>query len=175
RLTLWYVGAMILVLGAYVFVVYTFVSRNALQNLDQQLRRDFQWAAATVDVDTDGHVIPPMEPPLVTGEEELVWVQVWTGDSKLLLFQNAEALRRRVPDSAKLVGLPEDDRGVVNSFPVENESATMRVLTRRLQVRDQAFILQVGRSEAGLHQDLGELAAILLLGFPIAVAIAGLG
>ena len=166
---------MILVLGAYVFVVYTFVSRNAQQNLDQQLRRDFQWAAATVDVDTDGHVIPPMEPPLVTGEEELVWVQVWTGDGKLLLFQNAEALRRRVPDSAKLVGLPEDERGVVNSFPVQDESATMRVLTRRLQVRNQAFILQVGRSETGLNQDLRDLAVILLLGFPIAVAFAGVG
>src|SRR3954468_4759322 len=83
RLTLWYVAAMIVVLGAYVFVVYAFVSQNALQTLDQQLRRDFQWAAASVDVGPDGRVIPPAEPPLITGEEELPWVQVWTGDGKL--------------------------------------------------------------------------------------------
>ena len=175
HLTLWYVAAMVLVLGAYMAVVYAFVSRNNLQNLDQQLRRDFQWAAATVDVAPDGHVIPPAEPQLITGEEELPWVQVWTGDGRLLLFQSNEAQRRRVPDSSMVKGLPEDDRGVIQSFTVEDETAAMRVLSRRLPIRDQAFILQVGRSESSLRQDLGELAIILLLGFPIAVAIAGLG
>jgi len=175
RLTLWYVAAMILVLGAYVFVVYAFVSRNNTQNLDQQLRSDFQWAGATVDVDPDGRVIPPMEPPLITGEEELPWVQLWTGDGRLLLFQSAEAQRRRVPGSTMLNGLPEDDRGVFKSLAAEDESAPMRVLSRRLSIRDQSFILQVGRSEATMREDLRELAVILLLGLPIAVAIAGLG
>src|SRR4051812_35777281 len=175
RLTLWYVAAMIIVLGAYVFVVYAFVSQNALQTLDQQLRRDFQWAAASVDVGPDGHVIPPAEPPLITGEEELPWVQVWTGDGRLLLFQSNEALRRQVPDSSMLMGLPEDDRGVLASLPVSDESAPMRILSRRLPIRDQSFILQVGRSEASTRQDLRELAIILLLGFPLAVAVAGLG
>ena len=47
RLTLWYVAAMMLVLGVYISVVFVFVNRNASQTLDQQLRRDFQWAAAT--------------------------------------------------------------------------------------------------------------------------------
>jgi heavy metal sensor kinase len=51
----------------------------------------------------------------------------------------------------------------------------MRILSRRLTIRDQSFILQVGRSETALRQYLGELAAILLLGLPLAVAIAGLG
>jgi len=166
---LWYVAAMILVLGAYVFVVYAFVSRNSLQNLDQQLRSDYQWAAATVDVDAGGHVIPPMEPPLVTGEEELPWVQMWTGDGKLLLFQNEEAQRRRVPGSTKLNGLPDDDRGVFDSLAVEDERAPMRLLARRLSIRDQSFILQVGRSEMTMREDLRELAAILLLGLPLAV------
>jgi heavy metal sensor kinase len=175
RLTLWYVAAMILVLGAYVFVVYAFVSRNSLQNLDQQLRRDSQWTAATVDVDADGQVIPPAEPTLTTGEEELPWVQLWTGDGRLLLFQSNEAQRRRVPDSSMLMGLPEDERGVFASFAVEDETAPMRVFSRRLRIREQAFILQVGRSEASMRQDLRVLAVILLLGLPIAVAIAGLG
>jgi len=51
----------------------------------------------------------------------------------------------------------------------------MRLLARRLSIRDQSFILQVGRSEMTMREDLRELAAILLLGLPIAVAIAGLG
>jgi signal transduction histidine kinase len=113
---------------------------------------------------------------LITGDEELPWVQVWTGDGRLRLFQNAEAQRRRVPDSVRmLTGLPEDERGVFASFPVQDERAPMRVLSRRLRIRDQSFILQVGRSEASMRQDLRDLAVILLLGLPIAVAIAGLG
>ena len=38
QLTLWYVAAVIVVLGVYISVVYAFVGRNASQNLDQQLR-----------------------------------------------------------------------------------------------------------------------------------------
>jgi len=43
----WYVAAMMVVLGVYVFGVYTVVSRGVLESLDQQLRRDFQWVAAS--------------------------------------------------------------------------------------------------------------------------------
>jgi signal transduction histidine kinase len=175
RLTLWYVAAMMLVLGVYIAIVFIFVRRNATQTLDQQLRRDFQWAAATVDVGRDGHVIWPAEPLLITGEEELPWVQVWTGDGKLLLFKSNEAQRRLVPDSVSLVGIPEDDRGVIASFPIQGESIAMRILARRLPIRDQSFILQVGRSEAGMQQGLRALAVVMLLGFPIAIAVAGLG
>src|SRR4051812_1997751 len=175
RLTLWYVAAMIIVLGAYVVVVYAVVIQNALQTLDQQLRRDFQWAAASVDVGPDGRVIPPAEPPLITGEEELPWVQVWTGDGKLLLYQSNEAQRRRVPASASLANLPEDDRGVTDSLAIQDEKPAMRVLSRRLSVRDQSFILQVGRSESGIQEDLRKPAAFLLLAFPLAAATAGLG
>ena len=76
--------------------------------------------------------IPPDEPSLVTGEEELPWVQMWTGDGKLLLFQNDEAQRRRVPRSAKLNGLPDDDRGC--SIPSRcRDGAPMRLLAHRLR------------------------------------------
>jgi signal transduction histidine kinase len=186
RLTLWYVAAMMLVLGVYISLVFIFVSRNAVETLDQQLRRDFQWAAATVDVGPDGHVIWPAEPLLITGQEELPWVQVWTGEGRLLLFQSNEAQRRHVPDSLSLVagpvtrlpgatGVPEDDRGVVGSFPIEGESSAMRILARRSSIRDQSFILQVGRSEAGMKEGLRSLAVVMLFGFPIAIAVAGLG
>lgn len=175
RLTLWYVAAMMLVLGVYISIVFLFVSRNAAQTLDQQLRRDFQWAAATVDVGSDGHVIWPTEPPIITGEEELPWVQVWTGDGRLLLFKSNEAQRHMVPDSVSLVGIPEDDRGVIASFPIQDESTAMRILARRLPIRDQSFILQVGRSEAGMQQGLRALGVVMLFGFPIAIAVAGLG
>jgi signal transduction histidine kinase len=51
----------------------------------------------------------------------------------------------------------------------------MRILAKPLPIRDQSFILQVGRSEAGIQQGIRELAVVMLFGFPIAIALAGLG
>ena len=175
RLTLWYVAAMVLVLAVYISVVFVFVRRNALQTLDQQLRRDFQWAAATVDVGADGQVIWPAEPLLITGDEELPWVQVWTGDGNRLLFQSHEAQRRRVPESAASIRMRDGQPSVTASVPIQDESTAMRILARRLPIRDQSFILRVGRSEAALREGLRELAVLMLLGFPVAIAVAGLG
>ncbi len=38
QLTLWYVFAMVVVLGVYAAAVYTFVSRSVSESLDQRLR-----------------------------------------------------------------------------------------------------------------------------------------
>ena len=43
RLTLWYVGVMIVVLGVYAVGVYAFVSRSVSQALNDRLRADFFW------------------------------------------------------------------------------------------------------------------------------------
>ena len=68
RLTLWYVAAMMIVLGVYVFGVYTFVSRNVSDSLDERLRADFYWAAATVDEGPDGLIMPfPADRPAARG------------------------------------------------------------------------------------------------------------
>jgi heavy metal sensor kinase len=174
RLTLWYVVAMVLVLGVYIAVVYAFVSRNASQNLNQELRRDANWTAATVDVGANGNVIWS-EPPIITGDEEVPWVQVWTGDGKLRLFMSNEAIRRPVPGATQLADSGEDDRAVIASLPIHGQAGMMRVLTRRLPIRGEQYILQVARSEDPMRQDLRQLAVILALGFPIAIAVAGLG
>ena len=56
RLTLWYVGAMIVVLGVYAAAVYSFVSRNASAELDRQLREDFSWVYASLYQDEFGMI-----------------------------------------------------------------------------------------------------------------------
>jgi heavy metal sensor kinase len=176
QLTLWYVVAMVLVLSVYIAVVYAFVSRNASRSLDQELRREFQWAAATIDVDTAGRVFMQMSEPQITyGDEELPWVQVWTGDGRLRLYMTDEAVRKPVPDATHLADFPEDDRMVFQSLTIAGQAGWMRVITRRFQIRNQPFILQVARSEDSTRRDLRQLVAILAFGFPIAIAVAGLG
>ena len=47
-LTLWYVGAMLIVLGVYASGVFLFVSRNLSNSLNEELEGDFEWAAELI-------------------------------------------------------------------------------------------------------------------------------
>jgi heavy metal sensor kinase len=170
-LTLWYVAAMIVVLGVYVAAVFSFVSRSMSQGLDQQLRRDFQWAAATVYQTRDG-IFTWTDPQEIVAEEELPWVQVWSEQGELL-FANSEAERRRIPETRELALRTDttSDAPAIFSTP----GAPTRVLSRRGSIGAQPVVIQVARSEAAMRQALRELLLVLVLGLPIAVALAGLG
>ena len=54
RLTLSYVGAMVVVLGVYMGLVYLFVNRNASEALNEQLRFDFSIIYANLYLDDFG-------------------------------------------------------------------------------------------------------------------------
>ena len=166
RLTLWYVTAMLVVLAVYAAAVFAFVSRNASTALDSRIRSDFQWASAMVDETPDGGIAWSYDD--IT-EEESFWFQVWSPDGALL-FQNVEARNSPIPGSRELA-LETDDTVVALDHPV----TPVRVLTRRGRIGDTAVIIQVARSEAAMRGELRQLALILALGLPLAVAIAGLG
>ena len=167
RLTLWYVAAMVIVLGLYAALVVAFVSRNASETLDGRLRGDFQWAAAMVEQTPEGGITWYESEDLP--EEERPWLQVWSPDGELL-YQNFEARRRPVPQARDLARLADDTLVVVDS-----EVAPVRVLTRRGRIGSRPVVIQVARSEATMRQELRQLVLIFALGLPIAVAVAGLG
>jgi len=169
RLTMWYVAAMMVVLGVYVFGVYTFVSRNVSESLDERLRADFYWAAATVDEGPDGLIMPFPQIDLLL-EEESPWVQVWSADGSTLLLSNEEARRRPIAESQTLAGMGED---MIVSLPTSG--VPIRVLSRRSYIVDRPVTIQVARSEAAMLQELRELSLILVFGLPVGVVIAGLG
>src|SRR6185369_9514198 len=100
RLTLWYVGVMIVVLGVYAVGVYAFVSRSVSQALNDRLRADFFWAAATVDEGPDGLVMPAPQVDLLL-EEEALCVQVGSGAGAQVLSDNQELRRRSLPETQK--------------------------------------------------------------------------
>jgi heavy metal sensor kinase len=161
RLTLWYVAAMVSVLGVYAVVVFVFVRNSASSTLDQRLRGDFQWAAAMVD----------QTPGDAQFDEARPWLQVWGSDGTIL-YRSAEAELRPVAQSRALAAQP-DDRIV--SVRVADEAAPMRVLTRRGRIAAKPVVIQVAASEAQMWEELGELRLILMLGLPLAVAVAGIG
>jgi heavy metal sensor kinase len=168
RLTVWYVAAMVVVLAVYAAAIYTFVSRSVSESLDQRLRADFFWAAATVDEGPDGMVMSTPQVDLLLEEEP--WVQVWSADGSELLVGNAEARRRPIPDTQALAAAEEDRTATFDVAGVP-----MRILSRRSYIGDRPVVVQVGRSEVPMWEQIQELVLVLLLGLPLAVGVAGLG
>lgn len=165
RLTLWYLAAMVIVLGLYAALVFAFISRNASETLDGRLRGDFQWAAAMVDQTPEGGITWYES----LTEEESPWLQVWSPEGELL-YQNFEAQRRPVAQARDLVLLTDD-----SLVTVASEVAPVRLLTRRGRIGSQPVVIQVARSEAAMRQELRQLVLIFMLGLPVAAAVAGLG
>jgi heavy metal sensor kinase len=173
RLTLWYLMAMILVLGVYDVAVFVFISRGLSETLNQQLRQDLYWVVASVYQQPDGTFMLD-EPESLIPEEVIPWVQVWSADGRRVLFRSSEAQRRPVPQDAPIAA-----EGVTS---LANGAVPMRVLTRRGDflmrrgaVTDAHVILQVARSEVPLRQQLSDLILILVFGLPAAAAVAGFG
>ena len=71
---------MIVVLGVYIAAAYAFVSRNASETLNQQLRNDFTWVYASLYQDESTACSCLTEPERSSRTCPLPWVQVWRGD-----------------------------------------------------------------------------------------------
>jgi heavy metal sensor kinase len=185
RLTLWNVAAMILVLAVYAGGVYLFVSRNASTSLDNEIRYDYQWAAAMADQLPDGS-LKWFEEESNFGENS-PWLQVWCGDvtgcgprakQGEIVFRTQKADRDPLPEAAKLLGQTDDRIVSIASAP-----AVYRVLTTPTTLRffdpvgrpsnNRRVIIQVARSEAVMRSEMRGLLFILLLWLPIGVLAAG--
>ena len=123
---------MVVVLAVYAVAVYVFVSRGVSQALDDRLRADFYWAAATVDEGPGGLVMPGPQVDLLL-EQEAPWVQVWSDDGRELSM-NGEAMRRPLPDTQRLATLNEDS---IVSFATA--SPPMREMSGRSDARPCAL------------------------------------
>ena len=170
RLTLWHVGAMIVVLGVYAAAVYAFVSRNASVEFDRQLRQDFFWVYASLYQDDFGMYMLN-EPDRIDPDFPLPWTQVWRGDRSRVVFRNGEATVRPVPESRSL---PE---GI---SIVATKGDRIRILTQRGTLTGPGalmtrVVIQVGRFEQPMNEQLRDLLVLLVLGLPVAVAVAGIG
>ena len=164
QLTLWYVAAMTLVLAVYAGAILAYVSRSASQLLDQQLRSDFQWATVMIEQTPEGAITWNGEETI----EEHPWLQIWSADGKLL-FRNDVALEQpRV--GMDIRNLPDD-----TIVRVSTAGVPLRVLSRRGEIAGSPVVIQVGRSEETMREQIRTVALILLLGLPLAVATAGFG
>ena len=166
RLTVWYVGVMVVVLAIYASVVLLLVTRNASATIDAQIRSDFRWAAEMAQQGPDGSL------SWFEGDEwseGSPWLQVWSSSGHLI-YRTRVARQLPVPESEALVAQAD---GQIASVPAAG--VPFRLLGGRTMIGGEPVVIQVGRSEALMRAELRELALVLLLGLPLSVAAAGLG
>lgn len=165
QLTLWYVAAMIIVLAVYAAAILVYVNRSAAAALNQQLRGDFQFAAAMIEQTPEGGITWSSDEG---GDEDRPWLQVWNPEGQLL-YRNDQAAKQPLPDR-DLINLPDD-----TVVTIHVADAPLRVLSRRGRIASKPVVIQVARSEGPMRQQIRDVVLILLLGLPLAVATAGLG
>ncbi|PYR53446.1 MAG: hypothetical protein DMF95_03975 [Acidobacteria bacterium] len=165
-LTVWYVGAIVVVLGVYAACLLIFVNQGASRSLDNRLRGDFHWAAEMAEQRPDG-TVTWFEG--AAADEDNPWLQVWNANGALM-FRTAVAERQPIAESGRLA-LHADNSIVA----VPTATVPIRVLSGHSKIAGKPVVIQVARSEAGMRRTLRDLMITLVLSLPLAVAAAGVG
>lgn len=164
RLVAWNLLVVVGVLLIYSVVVTLFIYRNADSDLDSLLRSDARWAEEMVQVDREG-VFTWYE-----GDQYIEmspWLQVWSNRGEPI-YRTAIAQRLQVENSDRFLGDPD---GFFRSL--DGDPAPFRMFTRKTNLFGRPVIIQVGRSEALMRQEIGQLVLVFLLGVPLGLGFAG--
>jgi len=173
RLTFAYLAAMLAVLAAYAVVVYVSVQGSMSQALDDKLRADFQWPKNMMSEDMARELLRG-DPDFFekTGGEGSPWLQVWGENGTKLLGGTYEARRNPIRESVAMATNPAEFGKV---HKLANMVPPYRLLTGTTKVGKISLVVQVAESEAPMRAYLRELLVVLLLGLPLAIAVAGFG
>jgi heavy metal sensor kinase len=170
RLTLAYVVAMLAVLAVYAAVVYGSVRGNMSQALDDKLRADFQWPKNMMTEEMVQQLLRSETSFDEAGGEGSPWLQVWSENGQKLLGRTYEARRNPIPEAVGMAAMAD---GKIRTL--QGMVPPYRILTGKTKVGNISLVVQVAESEAPMRKYVAELFAVLLLGLPLAVAIAGFG
>lgn len=171
RLAWWHAATALVVVVALALFVRQIVSQRLLQELDRQLRIDFDIIEAQIE-QSQGSLVWPVRGS--HGEEGYArlaaWFEVWSEEGQVLLR------RWPVPETeahARL-GPPAGQELRFYSAEVEPELFA-RIMERPARVEHREVILRILRDESGLRRTQHELAEVFLFGLPMAVLLAVAG
>jgi hypothetical protein len=154
-------------------VVYVSVQGSMSQALDDKLRADFQWPKNMMSEDMARELLRG-DPDFFekTGGEGSPWLQVWGENGTKLLGGTYEARRNPIRESVAMATNPAEFGKV---HKLANMVPPYRLLTGTTKVGKISLVVQVAESEAPMRAYLRELLVVLLLGLPLAIAVAGFG
>jgi len=172
RLTLWYAGALAIVLGLYAVGVFLFLRHSLMSTLDRQLRDDFEVAEQMLERDGQSGVRwragSDHEEDDAAGASQ--WTEVWSPTGQLLL--------RRPESEISALGpaRPVPSKQEARPWSVDLAAhGRVRVFSAPYDVEGLPVVLRVVRSEQPLRSELRELLMVLGLGLPLTLGLTAFG
>lgn len=171
RLAWWHAATALVVVVVLALIVQRVASQRLVQELDRQLRIDFDIIEAQIE-ESQGQLVWRLRGS--HGEEGYVrmaaWFEVWSEDGKLLLrhwpVPETEAHARLGPPSGQQLHF--------YSAEVEPDLFA-RIMERPARVEHRDVILRILRDESGLRRTQLELADVFFFGMPLAVILSVVG
>jgi heavy metal sensor kinase len=167
RLTAWYSVVLFLMMALYATATFVAVRHEFFEQLDEQVRDDFQSAEAQLERDANGQVSWIGEPRHDSGDDERRVAEAWSTTGRRIYRSDASVA---LPPIAPRVLL-----AVRRYETVDASGQRWRTLTGAGTVGGGRVIVRVGRSEERLRTQLREILVVLVLGLPLVVALAGVG
>src|SRR5437660_6303418 len=171
RLTLWYVLVLASLLALYAGVASFFLFLSLREDFDQNLLQDVETVEGMLTKEPNGGVSLHSSHPGAAEPRIGRFIEVWSPQGSLL-YRSAEL------QDQMLGGPPGPDEGLHDPTPSTTRlpnGTRVRQVSGVYHIEDQRVVLRVAYSEERLWRELGEFGQVLLLGFPIAVLLAGFG
>ena len=171
RLTLWYVLVLASLLALYAGVASLFLFLSLREDFDQNLLQDIETIEGMLTKEPNGGVSFHSSHPSAAEPRIGRFIEVWSPQGSLL-YRSAELQDQTLGDP------PGPDEGLHDPSPSTTRlpnGTRVRLASSVYHIEDQRVVLRAAYSEERLWRELGEFGQVLLLGFPIAVLLAGFG
>jgi heavy metal sensor kinase len=171
RLTLWYAGALAVVLALFAGGAYQLLRQGLYREIDRQLESDYKVADELMEsAGRLGDLVPRHPTPTLEPAGNWRWLEIWGLDERLL-YANPEDLTidlPHVPSAPPHVAFGPASVQLTSGIRA-------RVLSRPFSVFGRTAVIRVVRSEEGLQYELQHFLYGLLVLLPLGVVVAGIG
>ncbi len=171
RLTLWYVLVLASLLALYAGVASLFLFLSLREDFDQNLLQDLETVEGMLAKEPNGGVSLHASHPDAAEPRIGHFIEVWSPEGALLY-------RSAALQGQALGGPLGPEEGLHDPTPSTARlpnGVRVRLASSVYHVEDRRVVVRVAYSEEGLWRELGEFGQVLLLGFPVAVLLAGVG
>jgi len=160
RLTVWYAGALAIMIFIFSLGIYFFVHTRLMRQLDRQLDRDFATVVKS----------------LSEGAGELEEIEEHGAVALFQVSEKGQLVYRSLPWlTARLEKVLPENPSQGRESLVNRAGRRFRLRVANVAEAEHTYSLLVARSEEVMRQSLQTLALILVIGFPIALTLALVG
>jgi heavy metal sensor kinase len=167
RLTSWYSVVLFLMLVVYATATYLAVRHEFYEQLEDQLHDDFEAAEGFLVPAANGHIAWAADRYHDPDADADRGLDVWAAGGEPIYRSGAST---SLPPVALAAATATESYESLNVA-----GRTWRTLTATTLVGGRSVVMRVSRSEDKLRAQMAEILAVLALGLPLVVALAGVG